>query len=126
MEVRTMLENIRYIKNAKEYKKEQVGDSELYIKSGREVAEALLQILEPDEVLEALENTKAVADQINIVWSDKKHYPSFENAKGLLRSYCEKGVRKRYPGCFTAEMRKQMEYELGVIDQMGYNDTSVK
>lgn len=122
MEVRTMLENIRYIKNAKEYKKEQVGDSELYIKSGREVAEALLQILEPDEVLEALENTKAVADQINIVWSDKKHYPSFENAKGLLRSYCEKGVKKRYPGCFTAEMRKQMEYELGVIDQMGYND----
>lgn len=122
VEVRTMLENIRYIKDAKEYKTEQTGDIELYIKSGREVAEALLQILDPDMVMEALENTKVVADQINIVWSDAKHYPSFENAKDLLRGYCEKGIHKRYPGCFTAEKREQMEYELGVINQMGYND----
>lgn len=122
IEVRTMLQNAKYITKAKVWKDAQVGDDQLYIKSGEELAQSLLEILEPEDVLEAMRNMNEVADNTNIVWSDAKHYPHFDNAKELLRKKTLEGISKRYPDGFPEEYRKRMEYELEIIDKMGYND----
>lgn len=121
-EVRTMLRNARFITKTKVYKKAQTGDEELYIKNGKEIAEALVQILEPEDVLEAIKNAYVVTDSTNIVWSEKKHYPHFENAKEILREKTLAGIPERYPDGFPESYRKRMEYELKTIDEMGFND----
>ena len=74
------------------------GDSELYYKTGDEKAAMLLEILPEDVVNEAMSNIEVIADQCNLELSDEKHYPKFENAKGLLRQMCEDGIKEFYPG----------------------------
>lgn len=99
------------------------GDSELYYKTGDEKAAMLLEILPEDVVNEAMTNIEVIADQCNLELSDEKHYPKFENAKGLLRQMCEEGIKEFYPGnLWTKELADRMEYELKTIDQMGFND----
>ena len=102
------------------------GDDQMYVKTGEELAEALLKILPEDIVDEAMRNIDAVCEKCNLELSDEKHYPKFENAKELLRKRCEEGILKRYPlggkKVFTDAYRAQMEYELGIIDKMGFND----
>ena len=83
----------------------------------------LLEILPEDVVNEAMSNIEVIADQCNLELSDEKHYPKFENAKGLLRQMCEDGIKEFYPGdLWTKELADRMEYELKIIEQMGFND----
>lgn len=124
--IRTMVLNMRNITDAKEWKKPGQGDSEYYLKTGKEMAETLLQILPYETVEEAMDNIDVICNQCHVVIPDDKHYPVFKDAAKLLRNMCEEGIKRRYPlggtKVFTAEYRTQMEYELSVIDKMGYND----
>ena len=55
------------------------------------------------------------------------HYPVFTTPDGSsaaqwLRTMAEKGIEKRYPNsAFTKAHRDRMEYELQVIEQLGYS-----
>lgn len=123
--VRTDIQNINYITSIKEFRGSSVGDSELYIKTGSELAESLLNIFTPEQVLEAMRNTEVIEKQIDIeIPEHQKHYPSFPDAKNLLRQRCERGIKERYPDGFPDEKtyRDRLEYELSIIDKMGFND----
>jgi DNA polymerase-3 subunit alpha len=124
--LRTMIENMAYLTTAKEWKPARPGDEELYYKSGDELAAKLAEILPEDMVEEAMANIDAVCGKCNLELSKEKHYPKFENAKDRLRKLCDEGIPKRYPDGFPDSYRKQMEYELGIIDQMGFNDYFVE
>lgn len=124
--IRTMVLNMRDIAKAKVWKTPAQGDTEYYLKTGREVAEMLLEILPEDVVSEAMDNIDVICNQCHVMIPEDKHYPTFKDAKNLLRKMCEEGIPKRYPlggtKVFTEAHRKQMEYELDTIDKMGYND----
>ena len=47
--------------------------------------------------------------------------PQGYDARGYLRMLCEKGLSERYAQ-ETPELRERLEYELGVIEKMGYID----
>ncbi len=75
---------------------------------------------------EALENTREIADQCNVSFDfDTYHIPKFptpkkESETEFLRSTCEEGFAKRYPEA-TPERMERMEYELGIIEKMGFS-----
>ena len=120
---RLNVQNMKYITNSNvKWRPASVGDGEYYIKTGNELAEMLLKILPEDIVDEAMKNIDIICMQCNLELSKEKHYPKFENAKELLRQMCEKGIPKCYPNGMPEGYYKQMEYELGVIDKMGFND----
>ncbi len=94
---------------------------ELFLKGEEEMRE-----LYPDWQ-EAADNTAVIADKCNFDFEfGHYHLPRFklpqgeESSAGYLRKLCEKGFLERYGG--NDEVRAQMEYELGVIEKMGFVD----
>jgi len=75
---------------------------------------------------ELLENTLKVAERCNLVLSfDEKHIPEFvapgaKTNREYLRELCIEGMKKRYPVSDDA-IKERLNYELGVIDRMGYS-----
>lgn len=75
----------------------------------------------------AIENTMKIADRCNVHLTFGEHkLPSFdvpagETAQSYLRKLCEKALPERYQPV-TEEVRKRLEYELDVIDRMGFSD----
>ncbi|MBQ6733968.1 MAG: DNA polymerase III subunit alpha [Lachnospiraceae bacterium] len=76
---------------------------------------------------EAIDNTQKIAERcrVEIEFGHTK-LPHFDVPEGYdspswLRKLCEDGLRERYPED-DGTARKRMEYELGVIEQMGYVD----
>ena len=101
-------------------KRMKFANDEFYVKSPDEMAELF------SYVPEAIENTKKIADRCNIeiVFNDY-HLPVFPLPDGVtekdyLRELCEEGIRKKYSE-ITKEMWERLDYELGVIDKMGFN-----
>lgn len=95
---------------------------ELYIKSEEEMA-ALFP-----EWPEALENTAAIAEKCNLEFEfGKYHLPEFKlpggwsDPKIYFRHLCKTGFERRYPAG-NDEYCAQLEYEMGVIEQMGFVD----
>lgn len=78
------------------------------------------------ELPEALKNTLVVAERCNVDLDFKGyHLPPFPvpqgfTAESYLRHLCEEGFRKHYPNGNPAA-RERLEYELGVIHQMGFD-----
>lgn len=76
-------------------------------------------------VPEALENTRSIADRCNLEFDFSTYHipkfpvPSKKEEKDYLRELVEKGFRERYKNP-TQEALERMEYELGVIEQMGF------
>ena len=77
--------------------------------------------------LEALENTQKIADRCNveIVFGETK-LPKYDVPEGYtsweyLNKLCYEGLEKRYPNP-SQELRDRLEYELSVIQSMGYVD----
>ncbi len=75
---------------------------------------------------EAIENTVRIAEQCNLEMEmGKLHLPQFDiptpfvDADEYLRHLAERGMEERYDK-ITDEIRKRLDYELGVIKQMGY------
>ena len=95
-------------------------DEELYFKSAPEMAERF-----PNHP-EVLENTLAIADQVNVSFEKKYFLPEFPLPKGhadsdgYLRHLSTKGAKERYGDPLPPEMRERLDYELGVIEQTGY------
>ncbi len=92
---------------------------EFYLKSYDEMVE-----LFPEE---ALKNTADIADRCNVELDfDTVHLPEFKipqgyTKSGYFRKICQKGLAERY-GNITEELQERLDYEIGVIEQMGYVD----
>ena len=104
------------------------GDTEYYIKDDEALAEALLEILEPQDVEQAIRGIGAIIDRCSVEFPEDSHLPKFKGAgetpKARLRRLAEEGIAWRYPnpGDFTSGHRERMDYELEVIDKLGYSD----
>jgi len=80
------------------------------------------------EVPEALENTLWIAERCEVDLSFKGyHLPDFKAPEGhttesYLRSLCEDGLVTRYgPRAGEPTYRERLDYELAIINQMGFN-----
>ncbi|WP_379135853.1 DNA polymerase III subunit alpha, partial [Paenibacillus sp. sgz500958] len=104
-----------------------IGTDQLYMKSGEQMA-ALFP-----HVPQALENTKVIADKCNLELEFGKHIlPAFSplpegmDSAAYLRELCRNGLIERYGDWATPELKeeasKRLEYELGVIENMGFSD----
>jgi len=93
---------------------------QLYFKSAEEM-EKLFEDFRP-----AIENTIRIAEACNLELQFGQLllpvFPiprSFTDADTYLRHLCEEGLKERYDK-ITGEIKQRLEYELGVIKQMGY------
>lgn len=95
--------------------------NEFYLKSEEE-----MRSLFP-EVNEAIENTQKIADMCNVEFDfNVTHLPEFDTPEGFtsqqyLRYLCNEGLNRLYPEVTDVE-KDRLEYELSVIEQMGYVD----
>lgn len=96
-------------------------NDEFYCKSGDEMRAIL------GNFPGAIENTRVIADRCNVELTFGEHkLPSFdvpegETAASYLRKLCEKALPERY-AIVTDKERSRMDYELGVIDKIGFSD----
>ncbi len=95
---------------------------EFYVKSEQE----MLQLF--PQYPQAIENTAKIAQLCDLDFTfGKYHLPEFKLPEGwndaaqYFRHLCRKGFEWRYPNG-TEENRRQLEYEMGVIEQMGFVD----
>ncbi len=95
-------------------------DEGLYFKSAPEMAERF-----PDRP-DVLENTVAIADQVDLVF-DKKYYlpefplpPEHPDENDFLEHLSVEGAKERYGDPLPDEVRERLDYELDVIKGTGY------
>lgn len=96
---------------------------ELYIKSPEEMIEYFKAF--PD----AIENTVKIAEKCNVEFEfGHTILPNYDVPEGFATHYdyfkklCDDGIKKRYGENPSEEIIKRAEYELGVIQKMGYVD----
>ena len=100
-----------------------MGADEFYVKSPEEMAEYFKNIPE------AIENTVKIAEKCNFdfVFGDIK-LPNYEVPKEykthseFFKELCRKGLIKRYGENPSKEIQDRLEYEISVIENMGYVD----
>lgn len=98
------------------------GTNEFYLKSPQEMYEIF------KEYPEALENTVKIAERCNVDFDfDKIHLPRYEvpadtSPEKYLRNLCEEGLVARYGENPSEELKKRLEYEMEVIETMGYGE----
>ena len=74
---------------------------------------------------EAVDNTQKIAERCNVEFTfGEYHLPEFIPPEGYtnreyLRELCRKGLSERYEPV-TPELTERLEYEMGVIESMGY------
>lgn len=74
---------------------------------------------------EVIDNTEIIADRCNVTFTfGQYHLPEYKPPEGytndqFLRKLCRDGLSERYQPV-TDEVRKRMEYELSVIESMGF------
>ena len=96
-------------------------NNEFYCKSGEEMKSLL------GEFPGAIENTKIIAERCNVKLTFGKHkLPSYdvpcgETAVTYLRKLCFDALPKRYPH-FNDKEESRLNYELNIINQMGFSD----
>ncbi|MDR2519711.1 MAG: DNA polymerase III subunit alpha [Eubacteriaceae bacterium] len=92
-----------------------------YIKSEEEMASLFR------DVPEALENTVRIAERCSVeIEFHNYHLPRYNLPEGAsssayLKELCLAGMRKKYSS-ETPELAERLEFELSVIDSMGFND----
>jgi len=93
-----------------------------YLRSPEEMARIF------SAVPESISNTLLIADRCNVDLSFKGyHLPEFsvpggQSAQQYLRSLCDAGMQRRYGDRALDEVyRKRLDYELGVIHDMGFD-----
>lgn len=92
--------------------------SEFYFKSGREMSELFSYIPE------AVESTLEIAEKCSCELTRKKLLPNYVPPDGktpyeYLRMLMEEGLVRKY-GSVPEKVRERAEYELSVIDKMGF------
>jgi DNA polymerase-3 subunit alpha len=94
---------------------------DFYLKSPAE-----MRALWDGEVPEACDNTLAVAERVHVEFTEGRDLmprapvPAGESEQSWLVKEVELGLHRRFPGGVPDTHRKQAEYEVGVICQMGY------
>ena len=94
---------------------------EFYIKSEEQMRELF------SAYPEAIENTAKIAARCNVEFTfGKYHLPEFKLPAGYdsltyLKELCDKGYKERY-GDTHPEYRAQMDYEIDMIEKMGFTD----
>jgi DNA polymerase-3 subunit alpha len=75
---------------------------------------------------EACDNTLAIAERCNVQFDTSANYmprfpvPEGETEQSWFVKEVEKGLGERYPDGIPEPVRKQADYEIGVISQMGF------
>lgn len=99
-----------------------MSDNTYYLRSAQEMASIF------SEVPQAISNTVLIAERCELDLGFKGYrLPDFEvpaghSAESYLRALCEKGLHERYGShSDDAEIRERLEYELGIIHQMGFD-----
>jgi DNA polymerase-3 subunit alpha len=93
--------------------------NEFYLKTAAEMEQVF------KDLPEALSNSKRIAEMIDlqITFGELRlpHFPVPEGytVESWLREECERGLRQRY-GEITQVLQERLDYELGIIIQMGY------
>jgi len=78
------------------------------------------------ELPEACDNTLVIAEQCDVSFNTNANYmprypvPAGEDETSWFVKEVERGLAVRYPGGVSDEVRRQAEYETGVIAQMGF------
>ncbi|MGH2385251.1 MAG: DNA polymerase III subunit alpha, partial [Candidatus Limnocylindria bacterium] len=96
-------------------------NNEFYLKSP-----AQMRRLFNGELPDAMDNTLLIAEQceVNLDFTGLRlpHFevPAGETEASWLRKECERGLQDRY-GTITDAIRNRLDYELGIIDRMGYS-----
>ncbi|MFV1858306.1 MAG: DNA polymerase III subunit alpha [Anaerolineales bacterium] len=97
-------------------------DDSYYLRSTQEMTELF------GEVEGAIENTLWIAERANVNLDFEQYrLPPFEVPKGqtaesFLRVLCEEGLERRYGAhAKDRERRERLDYELGVIHEMGFD-----
>lgn len=94
---------------------------EFYLKSSEEMENLFSYIPE------ALENTLKIAERCNVEFDfNSRHLPSYavpegKDGFGYLKELCFSGLEERYENP-SEELKKRLEFELGVINNMGFVD----
>ncbi len=79
------------------------------------------------DMQEAVDNANSIADRCNVEIEFKEtELPEFQTPQGItsiqfLHDLTNKGLKKRL-GTVSADYQKRLEYELSVIDKMGFSD----
>ncbi len=93
---------------------------EFYLKSPDEMKELF------SYAKDAISNTVKIAARCHVEFDfESRHLPAFDvpdgkSAFGYLKELCYTGLEKRYT--VTDELKKRLDYELGVIKNMGFVD----
>jgi len=120
-EAQEVLMCIQTGKNLSDENRMRMETDQLYVKSEDE-----MRALFPN-LPEAIDNTMRIAERCQVDFDfSSTHLPRFpleegQDAKALLRALCAEGLAKRYPPD-RADARERLEYELNVIETMGYVD----
>jgi DNA polymerase-3 subunit alpha len=103
-------------------KRMRMSDPSYYLRSPDEMAEIF------SEVPEAISNTVLIAERCELDLSFKGYrlpafpVPEGHTAESYLREICETGLRRLYGSrAEDAEVRERLEYELGIIHEMGFD-----
>ena len=96
--------------------------NEFYVKSKEEMTDSF------KNVPEAIENTQKIADMCNVEFEfGHTILPTFDIPGNpphneYFRSFCYDGLKKRYTGEMYKKAAERLEYELGIIEKMGFID----
>ncbi|MGE5481217.1 MAG: DNA polymerase III subunit alpha [Chloroflexota bacterium] len=96
------------------------GSPEMYFRSGAEMAELFA------DVPEALENTLEIADKCDLKLDFQISMPAFpvppkySTPEDYLKGLVYDGLKERFDGNITEEIETRAEYELNVINTMGF------
>ncbi|WP_247901808.1 DNA polymerase III subunit alpha [Paenibacillus pabuli] len=107
-----------------------IGTNQLYLKSEQEMARLF------PHVPEALENTVRIAESCELqlefgklILPQYRPLPEGKGPSAYLRQLCEEGMEVRYSESsrwtnpeLKAELEQRLDYELEVIDSMGFSD----
>ncbi|EFM10245.1 DNA polymerase III, alpha subunit, partial [Paenibacillus curdlanolyticus YK9] len=100
-----------------------IASDQLYLKSGEEMA-ALFR-----HVPEAIANTAEIADKCRLELSlGRAALPTFRpvpegmSSADFLAELCRDGLASRYAGAPEPAAQERLDYELAVIERMGYSD----
>ncbi len=95
--------------------------NDLYLKSVEQVKESFIGYEK------AIENSLKIARECNVVFEfDKFKFPKYDLPEGtseetFIRELVYEGLEKKYGSDLSDEIKKRTEYELDIINKMGYN-----
>lgn len=121
---RQILQSLRF----ERWEERRADSGEYYLKTDAQLKDALSCILGMDMVEKAMEGIGEIIRQCDVQFPKEHHYPQYQSKDGVdakerLRALAEKGIVWRYPnGEWNESYQKRMEYELGVIEKLGFSD----